>query len=409
MSGLTAPHRLMGNENSGPQLMSNVADTAQYGVHITTSGGGVVYRRSLSTGAVTDTFDLSTISSNPLSLPLDNQNDGHYGLSIGIDADDVIHIAGNDHDSQGTAQRYVSAPAAGFTTAGNWTHHPSDFASLATGGDNGGYTYYLFDRTSDGTLIWFMSQSESAASSIGRDWLGFKRVSGSWTALVSDGHFATCAGTPDRVYMNGVECYPRPGLSDRVFVYGIWRLTDTDPDTQEDPWLLYSDDLSTWRDIDGTAHTMPITYANRAGATITSAPAISAVQRLGIQIDPATGYPSIATRDGGTGDPEAYVRLYWDGAAWQSETISPLVGQISLVTIRGQRWIRHKHLQTAVTGLKNYATGATFRIGGPIIAGGIIPNHDPIRLRRHGIYSLCVGDGDIPVVYEYGNGVRRPA
>jgi hypothetical protein len=382
--------------------MTNMAGTHQYGVHITTTAGCVAYRRDLSTGLVDATFDLSTISSNPLSLPLIDPTDGHFIVSIGVDADDVLHVSGNDHDD-GTDHRYVSCPAAGFTTAANWTHHPGDFDSLGTGNPPG-YTYNLFDRTSDGTLLWFLSQSEDRTNSVGRDWLGFKRVDSEWVPLVSDGHFAVTTADPDRVYMTGIECHPRLGQTDRVYVTGIWRMDDTDGDSQIEPWILYSDDLSTWRNIDGTSHTMPLTYADRTGATISTDPDYTQV-RMGIAVD-SEQRPYVVLKNGLSTDPEAYDIFVWLGSTWFGVPVSPLIGQIRPVAINGNLYLRHA--QTGRVALKHQATGNLFRIGGPMQPGGIQPNHDPIRLRRHGIYSTCIGDGDTPVVYEYGNGVRRP-
>jgi Right handed beta helix region len=238
-----------------------------------------------------------------------------------------------------------------------------------------------------------------------------------WTP--TDGHFATTATSPpegeaNRVYVNGVHVEPNGGGAgiDRIHAYGCFRTNDSDADSQQAPWYLYCNNDGIWRNVDGTTHTMPLTWGNRTAALITSAPSFSRNTRMGVYVDPATGFPSVIVRNGNSvTDPAApsasYVRLSWNGTTWTTEEAAAgLSGELRDICIKGERWVRHG--TSFRCALKHMASGKVIRIGGNVLTSGTVwsPNHCPVWLRERNIYAVNIGKGDTPVVYTFGNGAK---
>jgi hypothetical protein len=298
--------------------MSGFVDPSYlYGVHITPTGGAVAFRWHEPTDRY-ETIDLATVAGNHLDLPLFDLDDSHFGLSVAVDDQDVVLVVGNHHEgisSPTTTHLLACTDVQAFTDVSSW--HPastSHYDQLDEAVGTGGYTYHHFDRLADGTLLHFLSQSErfvaGGGDTRGRDYLAFKRSSGSWSPLVGDGHFATTERDAiwdveaNRVYICGVHVHRTPSGGEQVYVHGIWRTRDADPSSQQAPFLLYADapDLATWRYMtspvgppptpDGV-QPMPITWQNRMTAQITSAPATSSAVRMGVYVDSVTQHPAV--------------------------------------------------------------------------------------------------------------------
>jgi hypothetical protein len=272
-----------------------------------------------------------------LNLPV-NYLDGHWALAILPDAEGVLHVSGNQHagilwQSQ-NGQNYIHSD-------GNWppvwtdvSHSSTPWYDIAEVGANS-YTYNRMTRTPDGVSLWMMDQQDDTYYSRGRDILFWKKEVGvgplDWTpAAGTDGHFAiTEAGTPgvaaDRVYVDDVVVQPNGGGDGihRVWVLLHWRLWDSDGTSGIDPCLVYTDTLgddTAWRNVDGDAVTMPITWGTRAQCVIPPATTWGSAGGLAIDVD---------------GNPH----LYLDNGTARGGTLTSIVNELgateSLIDVNG--------------------------------------------------------------------------
>jgi|GEM_PF-3627816 len=426
----TQPHPRNGSNNSGPLCMSGFLNkNFLYGTWIRDGGDALAWKWNKSANTL-ETILLSTVASNELELPIYDLTDDHYALPCGVDDLDNMFIIGNHHDnnSSPTKRHFLRHnPANGaFTNAASWSVQSSshyDGLDDVSGAGSGQYTYHLFERLTNGTLLHFLSQSDTLGDARGRDWLAFKRVAGTWSTLVGDGHFATTindgvagfAGAADRVYITGLYVEPNGGGAgvDRIHTYGIWRTDNVEASSQQLPFYLYADSnaLTVWKykanGGDGT-QTMPITWTDKANAQISSCPVTSHSARMGVYVDPATGFPAVIVRDQGTSD---YVRLSWTGTTWDTTAATAQGGEHRDVLFEGVRWRRINTITPATNRLALTRHGAApahvIQIGDGIRTGeSYSGSHDPVWLREQGVYAVAVGDGTTPKVFTVGENSR---
>ena len=425
--GLSAAGAIVIDHSSSPQAFANGATTIA-----TVPGADTFTITGVNTGATSGTcdwltkYDLSGISGNPLGLPVASTVDDHVALVCGVDSQGRVHIMGN---SFATALRYVrSAATSGIADITSWSNATSSITKTATGAD--AHTYHTITRRSDGKLLWSLDQRERLTDGLGMDRLLFSLAAGAgttWAAVVDDGEFMVSArvttGEANRVYLIGMTCT----ADDRVHFCGIWRTGDDDADTQQQPFYFYTDDLTTFYNVSGTAIAMPVRWANRSTVAISSAPGFSPGFGQGVAVD-SSGYPHVILRNGltdGSGvltNPATglsygpWVRCYWDGTAWQVASI-PGAGSAygpSLHRVRGDLYLVSCSSSRAY--IRNSA-GATSSVkvlmGGPVDStsdSGVLfePNPDPV-LVKSGEVCLMVPDGDTPRVFSFGNHARRVA
>ena len=465
----TAGHIRNGSTASHPALMTNLADTFQYGLLLVEGATAdeidvILWRRDLSVDpadpAAYDTYDLSAdaTAAAGLNLPV-NPIDNHWTLGIGIDEQGRIHIAGNSHANtlwQGTrGQHYIRSTAAWSPpTAPTWTV-PS-WASLpwSAAGANS-HTYNIFARMTDGRLLFFMDQQDDVFNARGRDWLAYYLPTGAgttWLPLLGTGNheFASTnadepqGSTADRVYVSNVVVEPRHvdgTVIDRIWVTGNWRTFNTDGASATAPFVVYSDDpLTSWHNAHGDEVTMPLTWANRADFLVETAPEWGSVGGMGIDADSnphvvvknGTSYggtlTSITNSSGQTESlvsgsvVDGWVHCWHNGTAW---VIDRLNGQgssqpPSLHCVRDGNYM----LTTIFDRMRiasNFATGTrtNFLIGTDVDSVGAPPGSsggnetfsilpDPVALMR-GRLELLIPDGATPRVFTFGNHARAIA
>lgn len=389
----------------GPTVWSN--DTHTYCVIINLDWSVYAHRISRATGAV-ESFDLSTISGNPLAVPMDatSQGDEHFRFGCALDAQDRFHIRGNLHGGSTPAphnHRYVRCDnTAAFTTAGSWVDASSsitiltDFPGRYDPQDPWGYT--MFDGLSDGTLL-FCGNAERnnvdpVPDTIGREWhlLKLGPSDTTWTPLFGDGRLNTADniqanGDPDRPYVSQVYV----DESDGIHVVGVWRMLNADPDSAESPWYVRSFDLgATWETADGTpVVTWPLTK--------TYADGLSACR---ITSDQAGGGYGFAYVDGEPHivgiNPDADILHWWFDGSWQEAIRSGGYRQMFqfedgiwfVLSTQGQIRLGH---ETTPGGIISSSTRR--RLAAPAPTGDTIPNIDPY-FRRRGVLAFILPDGD---------------
>ncbi len=413
----TVAQPINGPDTGGPQCMSGfVNNDYLYGVWVKMNAFPVAYRWDSLTNTF-EIFDLSTIAGDPLDTPTYIVSDTHYAYHVGVAPDaagtaDEMYIAGNHHDSADgtspTTGHFVKCSnVADFTNPASWSLIDDVLWDSLDGDPNPQtYTYHHFDRLSNGTLLHFFSQSEAFNVSRGRDYLAFKLIEGVWSPIVSNGHFAitntvASGDTPgdeaNRVYVQAIYV----DKNDRVHVTGNWRYADADGTSGNGAWYLYSDNLITWfhkATLGGdVAHTMPLTWANRAGAEITGQPPTMHSGRKSLYVDPVTGFPRVVIRDQGTSN---FYAFFWTVTGWSNELLPAQGGEHQDVLWRGERWRRTN--STTRVSLSRAAGGLTIPIGTGIKSAGVnySMNPDPIWLRERDVYTICLGDGDDPLIYQ---------
>lgn len=406
----TAGNIRSGASSHSPQMMTNMAGTIQYGIVIRADWGITVFSHTIATGAIA-TYDLSSNSAARTGLALYLQSgvygvrssDDHYALAVGVDSQDRIWIAGNGHSDTIRAVRSSAASISSWTDpySGGGGSYP--FFTGLTGLNQ--HTYHHFARMANGDLLWFTDQEESTVSSRGRDYLMARLASGAgttWVKVLSTWEFAqSIVGTPfvdaDRVYVNSV----RPTADGKLHVCGAWRTDDDNAESQIAAFYVWADqsDLTTWYAVDGTAMSMPLTFANYTAAHVPMTQTwFNTAGHLGIDDD---GYPHIPLQN----DDNAtdFFEHYYDATGWHQRAIISegsalgpglhgLNGSIYLLT-QGSSRIR---IRDTVSGALFYAGAAS---------SGMEIQPDPIPL-LDGTLSFCVPDGDTPRIYTFGNHAR---
>ena len=426
--GLSAAAAVIIGRSSSPQALANGATTvASAPTSSTFTITGVATGATSGTCDWIITYDLSLATGNPLGLPVATTSDDHIALVCAVDGQGRVHVMGNSFFS---SLKYIRSTATGgIADITSWGDATSTISKASTGAD--AHTYHNLCRRADGTLLWSLDQREILTDGLGIDRLLHKLgpADGSWTAVVDSGEMMVSGrvtnGEANRVYLIGMTCT----ADDRVHFCGIWRTGDEDADTQQQPFYFYTDDLTTFYNISGTAIAMPVRWVNRATVEISSAPGYSPGFGQGVGVD-ADGYPHVILRNGnslGAGvltNPATglsygpWVRCYWDGTAWQ---VAAVVGAGSAYGPSLHR-IRDELYLVSCSGSRAYvrtaagaSSGLKFQVGAPVDTSGsggnglvFEPNPDPV-LVQSGEICLMVPDGDTPVVHSLGIHSRMTA
>lgn len=424
-----------------PQLFTNSAGTYQYGIMPKANYHGVLFKRSLATGAITDSYATSTISAlttEPAAgqgaiAPLDSTEDAnasHYGWALAVQTvggQDFLHLVGN---SLATTPHYATSGACtGSTLSTSWTAHPWPFPGYPTTGGHsttgGPYcTYNTLDRLPDDTLIWNLDQRDPAVGpsvAEGKDNLAFYLPAGAsnWVPVIAaaDGEFANSGtGTPNRLYLSGCYVHPRPDLPNgyRYHCWGNWRDDWTDPASTHRLWHLMSDDITSptsWKRADGSSQTMPMNdtnsgYTTNTGACIPLTHGTYSSFSSGQICCNKAGNPRVILReDGGN----TWWLTAWNGSAWVQTAIGTTALAPGPFHVNGQDHEIHgfssraRILRATPSGVLNVDAGPVDMTSHAWVA--YVPSWDP-ELMRRGVASFLIGDGDTPNVVDFGKKVR---
>lgn len=470
------PIRTGGGEASGPQCFRLWSDPRVVcGTFARQDGSLQAYRWDLRTGSSVS-IDLSTVAGNDLNLPIYVLTDDHFQTGSGVDDQDRMHVVGNHHDNNTDGVRPPPNPGmhylrcndtsvAGFVNPANWVI-PADTEPgfiLDNSADGATYTYTYFDRMTDGTLIMVQSQSYQRGSSMGRCVLGWTKKAGANWAPIGQGatpsarlmytdHAAALDVDANRAYCNGLLVIPRATF-DWVVISGMWRTHDSDADSQQQAYVLYakSTDLTRWYAMDGTLYqyttaydgagnlyrptsygsstpSMPLTWFNRAAATITGQPGRSAQGTLTLEVNPATTtdvtpgnmmvrlYNGDST--GGNTVPgtvltaDTWLWYTWNGSAWVRSTAPLIPGAGRDFYINGTLYARGNEGVARRVTLRNSVSGKVHGLGQVISsttgadASGKVYGATPCPIwLREGRFICCIPQGDVPKLHQFPSGV----
>lgn len=383
-------------------LMTSCDGTYQNGslIRVDPDWGVTIFKRSLITGLVTETFDLSSVPAlvSYGITPIVSDalgGDTHNGISNALDDMNRTWVMGN---SRGTlpAHLIVSAP----DVINSWTTFTQPFPGWAGTSIYGNYPRWL--RLSDKRLILFFNRRDALAHDEGLEVNAFILPLGggtTWQQLAPNGLFMDTdyGSVPERVYMTGgfVEEAPH---KDRVWVAGVWRDAWSDGATQHDPFILYNDTVTnytTWKRIDGTPQTIPITAANSIG-TSAIVPSFGAPYWFpsGNLLVDLQGHPHMMNFPAAGNNQH----VWWDGSSWQVE-LSGTGNRPTLHIFRNGQ-IRKYYVAGGRTTMTWIDGTNPIKIGGQVPVGALPWGEafgDPIQLTKGNLHIL-VPDGNTPIV-----------
>jgi hypothetical protein len=274
----------------------------QYAAWYDQAGALQIGKRTLPSEVWT-TFDMGTISGNPLVLPVDT--DSHNDISLIVDAQGYIHVAANMH---GDVLRYVKSTNPNDITA--WT------APGMTGLNEAQMTYPRFVLHPDGTLFYMY---RDGASGNGDVYLNRKNVGEAWTQL---GMLASGKATNENPYESRFVIDAAGTLA----VAFTWRPSGGDHNTNNDVHFIKSTDKgATWKNVSNAAVTIPLVHADTVSLVLDTAATNSGIiNQFGLDLD-TLGRPHIALTlaDGATPDRNIH-HLYWNGTAWVNQQVTDL-------------------------------------------------------------------------------------
>jgi hypothetical protein len=400
-----AGHSRTTASSSTPQLALNAAGTFYYGwlaklPESDTTPDTLLFRQD-AVSKVTQTFDPATITGNPFNLPLGI--DAHFVLATMPDLDERLWVIGNGH-AQPFRFGYTTWPP---NTSSTWTF-PS-FASMpysSIGADI--HTYSQMFRQTDGTLLCCMEQEENAGYEK-RIWSLMKLAphSTSWafvnpsSPILMAGNHPAASNEPDRCYMN------MSLIGTRLHTFNVFARVDEPGPTglfwRQGHTYMYSDPpYTTWKAIDGTTITLPLTWANKGPALITGTniPTYSVTGAAQPAVD-KLGNPHFifenTQADGNPGSP-TYYEVYYTGTAWLGRSVFAPGSSVGpgVCTVNG-----NVVTITSAVGrmrLRDPVTNQAWLLGGPA-PNAVRAVPDPIGVRDGTRLTFLVADGDTPVIF----------
>lgn len=261
------------------------------------------------------TFDLSTITGNPLKAPL--VDDGHNNLVVLRDSAGYLHVFGNMHDM---GLRYVRSTApdsiTGWAAAGmvGVNEDAMTYFQAVTVPGYGALGFYRNGSSISGDL--FLNRHDAATQT-------WSRVA----QLLKGSGF-----TPAE---NGYIDQPMVDDDGRIGLFVVWRAGSSFLTTHDITYIQSRDGGTTWESIDGTPLTLPIRPPGTSGSGSAAPIAFPVAQNAGIglinqagAVFDEDGHPHTARWLYDTADKTVYrLRHYWhDGAAWQSEVVATTTG-----------------------------------------------------------------------------------
>ncbi|WP_181059480.1 BNR-4 repeat-containing protein [Pseudoclavibacter sp. AY1H1] len=182
-------------------------------------------------------------------LPETLEWDSHNYISLGLDRDGALHVAGNMHD---VALNYYRTDASGDVTT--LTAVPT----MVDPATEDSVTYPEFVNRKDGSLV-FSHRNGGSGSGVTYFNL-FDETTQSWSRLIDQPLFDG-AGTTENPEGTWNSYYQGPTLGPDGKFHLLWVWRDT-PDAATNSMLSYasSDDLVTWQDSKGEPLTTPFTY-----------------------------------------------------------------------------------------------------------------------------------------------------
>lgn len=297
--------------------------------------------------------NLGAIPGLPLGVMPD---DSHNYLTIVVDGDGYIHVAGNAH---ARTMQYVRSA------------NPDDISAWVTGvipnPESMGQTYPKFIVLGTGDLLLFNRQGGGPTDGAGRMEVvnKYTKSTKTWARVTT-----ILDGTPPVSPAEGpyVSRVSRNVTTGRLHLFYMWRQGYLTAATNHDLAYIYSDDDGvTWRTVDSTIQTLPIHPANTAPCFVTGY--IGAINQSGATVD-SNGRPHSIWRI-----VDEVRHYYHNGTAWVMQSIDP--GPASTPAIYATNDGRVYALYTDGSNLKARKVYPTLDTSFIVVPGWSLPYYNP--------------------------------
>jgi hypothetical protein len=335
----------------------------QYAVWINDEKKPTIGKRTLPNGEWS-TFDLSTITDNPLGVIAD---DHHNTLSVAVDEDGYIHVAGNMHNN---SLRYVRSTS------------PNDITAWAepgmTGVNEDSVTYPRFVKLLDGTLLLFYRNGVGAGNS--NTYVNeYDSTAQTWSKLQNpllDG-----MSDSEGPYLHHIAV----GNDGTIHLMFCWRAGASGNNQSDLSYAKSTDGGVTWLKSDGTPYSLPITHATADIIVPTDASGSGLLNHGGLEID-ASGRPHGAFLMYDGNDYTQIYHTWFDGTTWHTNAVTdftykwdltvpitfmPLNCPCVVANAAGGVYIIHRHFQekgniisaiNVTPGVENYESFELMRL-----------------------------------------------
>jgi hypothetical protein len=302
--GTAMGHRSVNGEPFTQDNVLRVVENGQqvrYAVWVDGTRQPIVGKRILPYGRW-QTVRLADVAGMTAEFGLPNAIDSHNNWSMAQDADGYLHISGNHHNH---ALRYARSTNPRNITA--WTAAPM------VGTNEGSVTYPQFVRTG-GDLLFFYREGIAGTGNVLVN--RYNTATKTWTRLHNPLIDAVASGESPYLHYLGL------GADNSIHLTVIWR--DSTAETNNDVCHARSlDGGVTWRLMDGTLLTLPLTHAGWPPALNTPATNFGLLNSCGVAID-SLGRPHIGNEQwvSPTDRRTQYSHLFWDGDSWVNTVLT---------------------------------------------------------------------------------------
>lgn len=351
------------------------------------------YEEVVATG-VSLVWNLSTISGNPLNLPLDFV-DEHECPSMCVDANGRLYIACNNW--QQNVPRIVRSTT--NESIQGWEDASSEFVTAPAAGAVG---YFRFTPLPSGNVLCIQRERENnlGGDNPGVDHL-FRSEVGTpgWQYI---GELARgAADTEDAFYYTNMACDP----TGRVHIFGAWDQSVPLVDVMGHSYCYSDDEGDTWHAVDGTLLTTPFSRTDASGVACRTGIDYGANNQYAYACSyDADFYPCGSYHDSATG----LHLIRWNGTTWSDTTaaFSGLGIGAGLVHFRHDLWTFARR-GTLCELRRVAAPNDVIKLAG-VVASPYQPNLDPIRLRDDDVAQMLIAD-PTATVRSFGNHAKITA
>ncbi|MCL8026304.1 BNR repeat-containing protein [Nocardioides bruguierae] len=290
------------NSNPFQQDSVTIYNGNLYAVMVGRGRNVMIGKRPVS-GGEWEVYNLTTeTTDNPFGL---NSEDGHNVVTMGIDSQGYIHVAGNMHS---WPLRYAKS---------NSPESIADGFAEATmiGTDETNVTYPMFVNAANGDLLFYYRDTPGQHGVLNR----LPSGSSTWSRV---GNLFERYYVP---YLDRINV----GADGVIHIFGCWREDGTGNSNNDIFYMRSADHGTTWTDIDGNALTLPIVKATSPTVVDTTDTGSGLINQAGACIDTRGNPHKIAWLFDGNGNTQ-YNHVYHDGTSWHVDVVSDFNTRIAL-------------------------------------------------------------------------------
>jgi hypothetical protein len=313
--------------NIAPWSADNVVTAGgyQYVVYWNSSAKPIIGRWNLTTG-VWSSFDLSTITGNPLASPA--EVDGHNNLAMAVDANGYIHVSGNHHDAAGVIH-YIRSTNPNDITA--WSA-----PGMAGGVEETAVTYPCFFQLPDNTLLFVFRYGGAGVGDL--ILYRYNTSTTTWTKVTTliDGRSSTPTVSP---YWNHLAVDSAGALH----LFWNWRTLAGGGDANHNLNYMKVTGLGIGQTLSatkstGVTQTIPPTPSN-CEVVIAIPDGSGMTNTTGACVD-SDGHPhTVITKDDSSSFSQ-YVHVWHNGTSWQQQTLTQFTTDVDWVSASSRKLCR---------------------------------------------------------------------